>query len=107
MQTPGPLVLRLSSKAVVSRHLSIAQVLSQLCLPVFKTLFWEDDLLPYLACRGTSHGQHHHYSGKSEDLVLMITERQTYRQRDRDIIQTCFSIVKSFTFIFAFLFSCV
>ena len=34
------------------------------------------------------------YSGKFEDLVLMIAERQTYRQRDRDIIQTCYSIVK-------------
>jgi len=45
--------------------------------------------------------------GKFEDLVLMIAERQAYRQRDRDIIQTCYSIVKFFTFIFAFLFSCI
>ena len=34
--------------------------------------------------------------GKFEDLVLMIAERQAYRQRDRDIIQTCYSIVKFF-----------
>jgi len=32
-------------------------------------------------------------SGKFEDLVLMIAKRQTYRLRDRDIIQTCYSIV--------------
>ena len=48
-----------------------------------------DDLLPYLTCRGTSNG----HAGKFEDLVLMIAKRQTYRQRDRDIIQTCYSIV--------------
>jgi len=46
-----------------------------------------DDLLPYLTCRGTSH------SAKFEDLVLMIAKRQTYRHRERDIIQTCYSIV--------------
>jgi len=32
-------------------------------------------------------------SGKFEDLVLMIARRQTYRHRDRDIIQTCYSMV--------------
>ena len=32
-------------------------------------------------------------SGKFEHLVLMIAKRQTYRHRDRDIIQTCYSIV--------------
>ena len=32
-------------------------------------------------------------SGKFEDLVLMIAKRQTYKHRDRDIIQTCYSIV--------------
>ena len=32
-------------------------------------------------------------SGKFEDLVLMIAKRQTYRHRDRDIIQTCYDIV--------------
>ena len=32
-------------------------------------------------------------SGKFEGLVLMIAKRQTYRHRDRDIIQTCYSIV--------------
>ena len=44
VQTPGPLVLWLSdSKSIVPRHLSIAQVLSQLWLPDFlKTLFWEN-----------------------------------------------------------------
>ena len=35
VQTPGPLVLWLSSKSIVLRHLSIAQVLSRLCLPDF------------------------------------------------------------------------
>ena len=56
-----------------------------------------DDLLPYLTCRGTSHGHHHQQffnnSGKFEDLVLMIAKRQTYRHRDRDIIQIYYSIV--------------
>jgi len=32
-------------------------------------------------------------SGKFEDLLLMIAKRQTYRHRDRDIIQTCYRIV--------------
>ena len=32
-------------------------------------------------------------SGKFEDLVLMTAKRQTYWHRDRDIIQTCYSIV--------------
>ena len=35
VQTPGPLVFWLSSKSIVQHHLSIAQVLSQLCLPGF------------------------------------------------------------------------
>jgi len=35
VQTPGPLVLWLSSKSIVLCHLSIAQVLSRLCLPDF------------------------------------------------------------------------
>jgi len=39
MQTPGPLVLSLSSKSIILRHLSIAQVLSRLCLPDFFNLF--------------------------------------------------------------------
>jgi len=42
VQTPGPLVLWLSSKSIVLRHLSIAQVLSRLCFPdFFVTFFWE------------------------------------------------------------------
>jgi len=32
-------------------------------------------------------------SGKFEDLVLTSAKRQAYRHRDRDIIQTCYSIV--------------
>jgi len=35
VQTPGPFVLWLSSNSIVLRHLSIAQVLSRLCLPGF------------------------------------------------------------------------
>jgi len=43
VQTPGPLVLWLSAKSIVPRHLSIAQVLSQQCLPGFKkNIFWEN-----------------------------------------------------------------
>jgi len=38
-QTLGPLVLWLSSKSIVLRHLSIAKVLSRLCLPDFFNLF--------------------------------------------------------------------
>ena len=53
-----------------------------------------DDLLPYtwLAVERAT-GIIINNSGKSEDLVLMTAERQTYRHRDRDIIQTCYSIV--------------
>jgi len=122
---PRLLVLWLSSKSIVLHHLSITQVLSQLCLPDFLTLFWKndngcraillllilcntlvsvtelfakdrkyDDLLPYtwLAVERAT-GIIINNSGKSEDLVLMTAERQTYRHRNRDIIQTCYSIV--------------
>ena len=53
-----------------------------------------DDLLPYtwLAVERAT-GIIINNSGKSEDLVLMTAERQTYRHRNRDIIQTCYSIV--------------
>ena len=40
VQTPGPLVLWLSSKSIVLRHLSIAQVVSRLCLPDFLQPFF-------------------------------------------------------------------
>ena len=39
VQTPGPLVRWLWSKSIVLRHLSIAQMFSQLCLPYFKNHF--------------------------------------------------------------------
>jgi len=45
-------------RSALPRHLSIAQVLSQLSSGFLKPS-WEDGLLPYLACRGTSHGHHH------------------------------------------------
>jgi len=45
-------------------------------------------------------------SGKFEDLVLMIAKRQTYIHRDRDIIQTCYSIVFLTTSVLLLL-SCV
>ena len=103
VQTPGLFVLWLSSKSIVPRHLSIAQVLSQLRLPdILNVFFWEklllilyntlvsvtelfakdrkfDELLPYLTCPGTSHGIIIKNSGKVEDLVLMIAKRQTQR----------------------------
>jgi len=110
VQTPGPLVLWLSSKSIVPRHLSIAKVLSQLCLPDFLQHFsGKMTYCPTWLAVERATGIIIKNSGKFEDLVLMIAERQTYRQRDRDIIQTCYrpSIVNFFTFIFAFLFSCV
>jgi len=53
-----------------------------------------DDLLPYLTCRGTSHGHHHQqfwevWRSSFDDCK----ETDIYKYRDRDIIQTCYSIV--------------
>ena len=91
MQTPGPLVLWLSSKSIVPRHLSIAKVLSQLCLPDFLQHFsGKMTYCPTWLTVERATGIIINNSGKFKDLVLMIAERQTYRQRDRDIIQTCY-----------------
>jgi len=124
LQTPGPLVLWLSSKSIVLRHLSISRrafsaVSSRflktfflgkvngyrvilLFLILYNTLFSETELLakdrmmiycPTWLAVERAIGIITNNSWKFEDLVLMIAKRQTYRHRDRDIIQTCYSIV--------------
>ena len=51
VQTPGPFVLWLQSKSIVLRHLSIAQVLSRLCLPdLLKTFSVEKLMVAVLFC---------------------------------------------------------
>jgi len=73
-------------KANGCRVILLLLILHNILVSVTK-LFAKDPKL-----RGTSHG-HHQQFWDFEDLLLMIAKRQTYSHRDRDVIQTCYSIV--------------